>query len=85
MGKTDLQREGRAARGVARVAEGGAEGRFFHGSERSAGSEHSLRRPLDRLLVATARHLGAVFLTADTRILDYARATGNVRVHDAGR
>ncbi len=45
----------------------------------------ALPDPLDRLLVAIARQLGAVFLTADTRILDYARATGNVRVHDAGR
>lgn len=40
--------------------------------------------PLDRLLVATARQLDAVFLTADRRVLDYASRTGNVRVHDAG-
>jgi PIN domain nuclease of toxin-antitoxin system len=45
----------------------------------------ALPDPVDRMLVATARQLGATFLTADKRILDYARATGNVRVHDAGR
>ncbi|HEY7450014.1 MAG TPA: type II toxin-antitoxin system VapC family toxin [Vicinamibacterales bacterium] len=43
-----------------------------------------LADPLDRLLVATARQLDAVFLTSDRRILDYASATGNVRVQDAG-
>jgi len=41
--------------------------------------------PLDRLLVSTARHLDAVFLTADRQILEYASETGNVRVHDASR
>jgi PIN domain nuclease of toxin-antitoxin system len=45
----------------------------------------ALPDPLDRMLVATARQLGATFLTADTRVLAYARDTGNVRVHDAGR
>jgi len=45
----------------------------------------ALADPLDRLLVATARHLDAVFLTGDARILDYARKTGAVRVHDARR
>jgi len=35
-GKTALQRDGRATHGVARVAIGTAEERFFHGSERSA-------------------------------------------------
>jgi PIN domain nuclease of toxin-antitoxin system len=45
----------------------------------------ALADPLDRMLVATARQLGATFLTADTRILAYARETGNVRVHDASR
>ena len=39
--------------------------------------------PLDRLLVATARQLDATFFTSDTRILEYAIATGNLRVHDA--
>lgn len=44
----------------------------------------ALSDPLDRLLVATARQLGATFLTADAKVLDYAAATGSVRVHDAG-
>lgn len=43
----------------------------------------ALPDPLDRILVATARQLGATFLTSDARILDYAAATGNVRAHDA--
>ena len=43
----------------------------------------ALADPLDRLLVSTARHLDAVFVTADRRILEYASETGNVRVHDA--
>ncbi len=45
----------------------------------------ALADPLDRLLVATARQLGATFLTADAAILAYASATGSVRVHDATR
>ena len=45
----------------------------------------ALSDPLDRLLVSTARHLDAVFLTADRQILEYASETGNVRVHDASR
>lgn len=45
----------------------------------------ALPDPLDRMLVANARELGATLLTADTRILAYGRETGNVRVHDAGR
>lgn len=44
----------------------------------------ALADPLDRLLVATARQLGAVFLTADARILSYAASTGNLHVQDAG-
>jgi PIN domain nuclease of toxin-antitoxin system len=44
----------------------------------------ALPDPLDRFLVATARQLGATFLSADTRILEYASTTSNVRVHDAG-
>ena len=44
----------------------------------------ALADPLDRLLVATARYLDAVFLTSDRRILDYASATGNLHVQDAG-
>ncbi len=43
----------------------------------------ALADPLDRLLVATARQLDATLLTSDTRILDYASDTGNVRVHAA--
>ncbi len=43
----------------------------------------ALADPLDRLLVATARHLDATFLTSDTRILQYASTSGDVRVHDA--
>ena len=43
----------------------------------------ALADPLDRLLVATARHLDAVLLTADARILQYAARTGAVRVQDA--
>jgi PIN domain nuclease of toxin-antitoxin system len=44
---------------------------------------NALADPLDRLLVSTARHLDAVFVTADRQILEYAAETGNVRVHDA--
>lgn len=44
----------------------------------------ALEDPMDRLLVATARQLGATLLTADTRVLSYAAATRNVRVQDAG-
>jgi PIN domain nuclease of toxin-antitoxin system len=43
----------------------------------------ALPDPLDRLIVATARQLDARLLTADTRILEYASQTANVRVHDA--
>jgi PIN domain nuclease of toxin-antitoxin system len=43
----------------------------------------ALADPLDRLLVSTARHLDAVFVTADRQILDYASETENVHVHDA--
>lgn len=42
----------------------------------------ALADPVDRLLVATARHLGATFLTGDAPVLDYASRTGSVRVHD---
>ena len=45
----------------------------------------ALSDPMDRLLVATARHFDATFMTSDTRILDYASDTGNVRAHDASR
>ena len=43
----------------------------------------ALADPLDRILVATARRLDATFLTSDSRILEYASQSGNVRVHDA--
>lgn len=43
-----------------------------------------LADPLDRILIATARHIDATFLTSDARILDYASKSGDVRAHDAG-
>lgn len=43
----------------------------------------ALADPLDRLLVATARHLEATLLTSDAQILAYAATTRNVRGHDA--
>ena len=45
----------------------------------------ALADPLDRLLVATARQIGATLLTSDSQILTYASATRNLRVHDAAR
>jgi len=36
--------------------------------------------PADRMIVATARHLGAVLVTRDAKILDYALTTKSVRV-----
>lgn len=45
----------------------------------------ALADPLDRLLVATARHLDATLLTSDARILEYAAATRNVHARDASR
>lgn len=45
----------------------------------------ALADPIDRLLVATARQLDAVLMTADARILSYASSQRNVHVHDAGR
>ena len=47
-------------------------------------SRDAIADPLDRLLVATARHLDATFLTSDVRILEYASKTAAVRVHNAG-
>jgi PIN domain nuclease of toxin-antitoxin system len=41
--------------------------------------------PVDRLLIATAREVGATLVTADRRILDYAEAVRGVTVHDARR
>lgn len=43
----------------------------------------ALADPLDRILVATARHFDATFLTSDARILHYASKSGDVRVHNA--
>ncbi|WP_425105777.1 type II toxin-antitoxin system VapC family toxin [Ancylobacter sp.] len=40
--------------------------------------------PADRLIIATARHLGFPLLTADRAILDYGNA-GHVHVIDASR
>jgi len=45
----------------------------------------ALADPLDRLLTATARHLDATFFTADSAILDYAKVTSNLRVHNLSR
>lgn len=45
----------------------------------------ALADPMDRLLVATARSLGATFVTADERILTYASTTGRLRAVDASR
>jgi PIN domain nuclease of toxin-antitoxin system len=36
--------------------------------------------PSDRIIVATARRLGASLVTADTAILEFARSTRSVRV-----
>lgn len=38
------------------------------------------RDPADRIIVATARHMGAVLVTRDGAILDYAASTKAVRV-----
>jgi PIN domain nuclease of toxin-antitoxin system len=40
------------------------------------------RDPADRLIVATARSLGAVLLTRDASILDYAESVKAVRARD---
>ena len=45
----------------------------------------ALADPIDRLIVATARQLGAILLSADAAILEYAAETGNVRVQDLSR
>jgi len=45
----------------------------------------ALPDPLDRLLVASARQLGATLLTGDAAVLAYAARTGNVRVHELAR
>ena len=43
----------------------------------------ALADPIDRLLVATAARTQATLLTADARILDYAKATRRVAAHNA--
>ena len=43
----------------------------------------ALTDPFDRLLVATARSLGVPLMTRDQRIIDYARATGQVPIVNA--
>jgi PIN domain nuclease of toxin-antitoxin system len=43
----------------------------------------ALEDPVDRLLVATARHLDAALVTGDAHVLHYAATTRNVRVHDS--
>ena len=45
----------------------------------------ALADPLDRLIVATARQLGATLLSADAAILEYAAQSRNVRVQDLAR
>jgi PIN domain nuclease of toxin-antitoxin system len=44
-----------------------------------------LSDPLDRLITATARQMGATLVTRDSGILDYAAGTGSVRVLNAAR
>jgi PIN domain nuclease of toxin-antitoxin system len=48
-------------------------------------SREALADPMDRLLVATARHLDLPLMTADRRIVEYGKRSGAVRVHDASR
>ena len=45
----------------------------------------ALADPIDRLLVATARHLDVPLVTADRAILQYASASRAVNVRDASR
>ena len=50
-------------------------------STRLPGAFHS--DPADRMIVATARHLGAILVTEDKLILEYGKA-GHVKCHRAG-
>ena len=50
-------------------------------STRLPGTFHS--DPADRIIVATARHLGAILVTEDKLILGYGKA-GHVKSHRAG-
>jgi PIN domain nuclease of toxin-antitoxin system len=52
------------------------------GSTRLPGELHS--DPADRLIAATARHLGAVLITDDQKLLDYS-LSGHLKVLKAGR
>jgi PIN domain nuclease of toxin-antitoxin system len=45
----------------------------------------ALADPLDRLIVATARQLGATLLSADAAMLEYAAQSRNVRVQELAR
>ena len=51
-------------------------------STRLPGALHA--DPTDRIIVATARHLGAALVTADGLLLDYA-SSGNLKVLPAGQ
>ena len=44
-----------------------------------------LADPMDRLLAATTQAMDATLLTADTRLLDYARRTRTFRAQNASR
>lgn len=52
------------------------------GSTRLPGDLHS--DPADRLIAATVRHLGAVLITDDQKLLDYG-LSGHLKVLKAGR
>jgi PIN domain nuclease of toxin-antitoxin system len=41
--------------------------------------------PLDRLIIATARQMGAAVVTRDSKMLEYAESTGGVRALNAAR
>ena len=73
-------REALQASGV-RIAELSASAAVEAGSI----TREALPDPFDRLLVATARHMHATFLTCDERILEYAAIDPGLRVHDARR
>ena len=50
-----------------------------------AGAIGTVPDPIDRLLIGTARQTDATLVTADRRILDYARSAYGLAVHDARR
>lgn len=47
--------------------------------------DRPLRDPADRILIATAQHMNARLMTADSKIIDYARRTRVIRVMNATR